>query len=295
MTARARISLLEGAQTVSQFPAVTLPIAGLCHEPRDRLAAPPVGSGTALARLRPPDRARGRLPGTARALATTGLRGNRGHLALYDCDLRDRAAHDADRRGSRSRRPRTRLPGAAQTGRRLARSVRSGGLRRVRGARVPLGHRDVRRLHQARRHRDLAGIHRPSARPRAQLHRTRSLHVRSGDLPVLRRRLSSGSISAARRGARTARHRLCLDLPAVHGVPRGHAGARNLRSPGPSDRIELPSRDRRLRRRAACAALRLFAVGRREGGRGGGDHRSHRRAHPGRAAAGRPATERICR
>ena len=71
-----------------------------------------------------------------------------------------------------------------------------------------------------------------------------------------------------------------------------HAGARRYGLTCPSDRFALPSRYRRLRRRAACAALRLFALGRCEGGRVGRPPRSRRRAHPGRAAAGRPTAER---
>ena len=161
--------------------------------------------------------------------------------------------------------------------------MRGGRLRRVRRPRVPLGQLDVRGVHQAGRHVDLAGLHRPAARPRTELDRARAIHVR-GDADVEPdRRLPGRRVPAPRRRARADGHRFGVALPALRRIPGGDARTRDLRRPGARDRVTRPACSGRLHRRAARAALRLFPLGRAEGGCVRCDPDSRRRAHAARA------------
>ena len=102
---------------------------------------------------------------------------------------------------------------------------------------------------------------------------------------VLRRGLLPGR-RAARRGdaARPRRGRHRLGLPALPGAALRADGGRDVVARHALGAAPPAARARRLRRRAARAALRLRAPGQRQGGRGDLDHRARRGADAGVAA-----------
>ena len=99
---------------------------------------------------------------------------------------------------------------------------------RLRGADHPLGERHVRRLHQARRHRDVAGAHRPGDGGGPRSRRPRALVVRGDPGLQPRRRVSDRRLHSARRGSGADGPRRGLAHPALHGAPRRPSGPRAL-------------------------------------------------------------------
>ena len=189
------------------------------------------------------------------------------------------AARDSARRCARGRRGRA-LPSLAAPDRRMV--GRGGGrrLRRLRRAVRPLGARDVRRVHQARRHRDVSRDARSRDAARLPDGRAPAVNVRGDAVNEPRLRLPTRLVAPARRGqgARLAGRRVAV--AAVSRVPGGAAGLRPLPDGRRRRCLAEAARAGRLRRRAGCAALRLRALGRSQGARDRRHRRARRRARP---------------
>ena len=140
------------------------------------------------------------------------------------CHRRDRAA---DRPGHRRpRRPRRRpLPALAlRPPRPLAGRGRPRRLPASSAAPVLLsGHADLRRLHQARRHRHLVRADRPGDGTRPQPRRPRTLQLPRDARIQPRRRLPDRRLHPLRHRAEAGRRRPRLGLPALPLLPRGDA------------------------------------------------------------------------
>jgi hypothetical protein len=156
-----------------------------------------------------------------------------------------------------------------------------GGVRCLRRAGSDVGRGHLRRLCEARRHRDVARDHGPGAGARAKRGRPAAVLVRGDAGDQLRQRVSDRRLPAARRRLRGHRPGSGVGVSALHGAARRAAGAGPVHTRG-APRLLAPAAGRgRVRRCAAGAAGRLLAVGRGEGGRRGGA------AAAGRVAGGR--------
>ena len=150
-----------------------------------------------------------------------------------------------------------------------------GCLRRTRGA---LRRRDLRRLHQARRHRHVAGHDRPADGARPGLERIGALVVRGRARRQPQHRISGGRVSPARHRGQAGRAGRGLGVPALPGPAGRVHGPRALRPRGPCDRLAAVARAGRDGREPAGAVVRLLAVGRGQGARRGVGRRAARGA-----------------
>ena len=253
----------------------------LAARPARSLGLLPARPRRPLPRLRPVARAGKRRapPATARASGRPDGRDPRRPV---------RDSRGCDRRARRAARGRARC-GRPASERSVARAPGSVGvrcsrrrLRRVRGADRPLRRGDLRRLHQARRHRHLLRDDRPRDGARAQPRRPGSLDVRGDPGNDGFHRLPDRQPDAARDRppAPLVRHRVAL--PALSHRACGAARARALRGAGAGRPLAASACARGLRRRPAGDPLRLRALGRDQG--------AGRRAPP-RADRGAPAVD----
>ncbi len=148
----------------------------------------------------------------------------------------------------------------------VARSGR-GRLRRLRRAVRALGPRDIRRLHQARRHRHLPGDDRPRDGARAQPRRARSLHLRGDPGDHACDRVPDREPDAARARPPAPLLRQHLALPAVPGLPRCATRVHALRVARAGDPFPAAAGGGRVPRRPARDPVRVRALGRDQGAR----------------------------
>jgi len=149
----------------------------------------------------------------------------------------------------------------------LGRRCRPGSLRGLRSAGLPVRRCDLRRLHQARRHGDVPGSHRPGDGARAKPRRAGAVVLR-GDTCVQPAVLPARIAGPARIRGRVGRPRRRLGLPALPRRARRPFGAIALPPRRTNGGLAPCPRTRRLPRGASGAAVRLRALGRRQGSGG---------------------------
>ncbi len=224
-----------------------------------------------LVGLRAPARARVGPEAARSSRRPLRLRRRRARRAVRGADGRHRGARDTrrdrHRRGGLRDRPAVARPARGLVGDR----VRSGGVRRVRGADRPLGSGDVRRLHQARRRLDAHRARRSRHGARAQRRRPGVLDVLPRRRPAARRGVPARVAPAAGHRPRDRPQRRALALSAGHGRHgRPCSRSASTRWPDASCRPAGCARWRpsSVRSRRCCTGTRSGAASRRWGPRG---------------------------
>ena len=246
---------------------------GARHDRRlDRI---PTRTARAHARLRAAARTRHRpTTGTAAHPGWPGGRDRGGELPDDD-GHHGEARHGRGDRAGRGR-LRARVVAAQLDGnveeaapRRLGGRLLAWRVRRLRRPDRAVRREHDRRLHEARGHGHLAHHDRSGHERRPESRRPGALVLRGDPALHLRTRLPGRGLPAVGCGAAAGRPGPRLAAPALHGFPRGRAGARALCAGGSARRISPASRPHRLHLEPAGAVVRVRDVGSGEGaGRG---------------------------